>query len=150
MVLLTKLAEAGPWDQRIAAGSPVKVYESVANLVGGGVFATPLAALQRHLYDGPPAVNDWIAWGDAEFVRLQVNTDQNSAANGAKLQYTIDGSTPVTLDQDSVVGATPYDSGWIPRLGVAFRLVYTNGATPQTSNHIVVEVVGTVHTTETP
>lgn len=122
---------------------PVRVYETQTPLGAGAAFDNiPLDVLKVHWDDTAFVAGDWIYWGEAEAIRVRCTSDQASAANGLTIEECDDPTTPVpsNLLQHSIVAATPYDSGWIARTKKAFRLVYTNGATPQTTFDLLCDV----------
>ncbi len=140
MVVLTKLAIANPLNSELRAGRVVEVYSSTTILLADALFNTPSSRLRPHLFDPAPAPNDWIAWGDALFVRARSLSDEASATNGVEIEYSNDGiSVAGNIFQATSVANVQLDSGWLPKQGTHFRHQYLNGGTDQGSLDITVE-----------
>lgn len=145
MALLQRLAKLGPLYGVLARGGKAVVYATFEPLEGDAVFDVPNASMREGIEDDAPASGDFIDWGPAEFFRVRVAADQNSATDGILVEVTNNGedavSTPV-LEEDYTAASGEYNSGWLPIEGIGFRFSYTNGAVPQTSFFAIVEVSG--------
>lgn len=136
--MINVLAHVGPPHRLLIEGGAIRCYESDEPLGADGVFNT--AKIRDRIYESLSG-GEWITWGAARYVRARVAADENSANDGFKIEYTINGeSSAGELDEATIAADVDYDSGWIARRGVGFRVSYTNGATPQTSFTIQADV----------
>ena len=141
MVVLTKLAIANPLNKELREGRTVEVYRSTTVLGIAATFNTPHLKMRPHLYDSAPAAGDWIAWGDAEFVRLRSHSSHVSAVGGVEIEYSEDGSAIAgNIFVGSALASEWLDSDWLAKKGTHFRAVYLNGGTLLTSLDFSVEV----------
>ncbi len=136
--MINVLDYVGPPHRLLIEGEVIRCYETDEPLGAAEVFNT--AKIRDHVYDTLVG-GEWIAWGAARYIRAIAQADQVSAANGFKIEYTLDGETVEgVIDQAALAVDTEYDSGWMPRLGIGFRFSITNGATPQGNLTATVEV----------
>lgn len=113
-------------------GHEVKLYESSTPLAASAQFSTPITSAVREATDGA-----WIARGDLRQIVVACKSDKAGAANGARVEESMDGgSEDKVWAVPDTGGATTPSAGTLVQ-GVVnltapyFRVRYLNGATAQ-------------------